>query len=102
MNVESIKIYKHADLDKGTIVCSNDAYEPMMFFVKNEHVKQKKIEELEKKLAEAKKALNELGHYGIDFGYGPYDCNVAQVAQDCLKSLEENQNDSEGQKEGEE
>ena len=41
------------------------------------------------KLDIAVKALEDLGHYGIDFGYGPYRCNVAEVAQVALKSIKE-------------
>ena len=42
------------------------------------------VQSCKKKLNVATKALEELGYYGIDFGYGPYRCNVAEVAQTAL------------------
>lgn len=55
-----------------------------------------KIKSLEAKLEKAVAALNELGHYGIDFGYGPYDCDVAKIAQDTLKEIQGEHNETGG------
>ena len=46
-------------------------------------------EKLKSHVDTAKKALNELGHYGIDFGYGKYDCDVAKIAQEAIKEIEQ-------------
>lgn len=47
------------------------------------------IKKMEFKLEVAEKALKELGHYGIDFGYGEYTCNVAEIAQNALNKIKD-------------
>tara|TARA_R110000803_G_C11989469_1_gene321836 strand:+ start:2771 stop:3196 length:426 start_codon:yes stop_codon:yes gene_type:complete len=48
--------------------------------------KVKELKPILRALREAGTRLNELGHYGIDFGEGKYECDVAQVAQEYFKS----------------
>ena len=50
---------------------------------------EKENAELKRKLDLAVGALEKLGHYGIDFGCGKFECNVAGVAQEALKQIEE-------------
>ena len=43
----------------------------------------KENEDLRAKLNIAEKALNEIGHYGIDTGHGKYDCDFVKIAQEA-------------------
>ena len=55
----------------------------------------KLAEQLETERAKNKvlvEALKELGHYGIDFGYGKYECDVAKTAQEALEKIKEMDN----------
>lgn len=53
----------------------------------------KRISSLNARLEVLEEALKELGHYGIDFGYGKYDCDVAKVAQQALAKSKDLAND---------
>jgi hypothetical protein len=47
------------------------------------------LEKSDRETAKLVEALEKLGHYGIDFGYGKFECDVAKVAQEALKEWNE-------------
>jgi hypothetical protein len=51
--------------------------------VKAVHLSYLKAEKAKVKYYE--EALRQLGHFGIDFGYGAYECDVAKIAQEALE-----------------
>lgn len=80
------------EIDEDWVLCGACAEKP------SQHIKDKRldlalevIKELKKSNDVAKNALYELGHHGIDFGYGKHECEVAKVAQQSHEVIRQTQ-----------